>query len=137
MRTTLSDNLARALSIDDKLQVVTSFKYLGFLIGFGTVLAQYAAPYEKSRTRVSLLANTPSVATIIALEYNSVILPVMSYKVRLIPLPRWVLQGIFHCTHTLLRVPANTLNRRALVDLAEHGLPRFHYPLAMSHGMLL
>jgi hypothetical protein len=137
MRDSLSDLIAGAMGMQDTLKTVPSFKYLGFLIGFNTLVEQVAGPFRKYRTRVQRLASSTSVAAVSSLEYNAVILPVLSYKVRLIALPRWVLKGIFHSTYTLLRVPPNSLNQRALVDLAVHGLFKFRNPLALSQGMLM
>jgi hypothetical protein len=106
------------------VEVVRAFKYLGFMVGPEAGSLQWNEVITKYDHRLTRLIASPDTATLLAIEYNTVVLPVISYKCLLCaPAPCFKRREFVHLQR-LLKVPPSTFRHAEFFHLHRYGLPK-------------
>jgi hypothetical protein len=106
------------------VEVVRTFKYLGFMVGPEAGSVQWKEVINKYDSRLTRLIASPDAAHMLAIEYNTVVLPVLAYKCSLCPPPPCFKRREFVHLQRLLKVPPTTFRHAEFFHNHRYGLPK-------------
>ena len=119
------------------MTVCRAAKYLGQFMGPEAAAVTWKAASAKYRLRVRQIAAYGSAAFESAKDYNSTVLPVLSYISMLFPPPPDLIDYERHALTTIFHVPPCALGKAELLHLDNWGGPQFRSLVSSCNSMAI
>ena len=129
--------VGKHIPVWSEFEVTGAAELLGFYVGPLMAGHHWIKPMRKCKKRVYEIKHAGAATALNAFDYNSRVLPVLSYVAQLVPLPKYFAFEQRVAFHIIYHAPFNTFAHSEFFQWGEVGLPILRCGIAASAAALV